>query len=148
MDVVQKLNCHCYFGGIECRDFFAKASLSSEIREYFTSRTIVQLTLCQHVVIIQNIIRVPQKRLPYQHVQALLIRERRDQGGDERVVNDRCEGLALVAHMFHLLEFNHFPVAISTSYSSPRATLDKVALTVRLSQNFQRINFVLVLLVL
>lgn len=64
------------------------------------------------------------------------------------MVNDSCEGLSLVAHMFHLLEFDHFPVAISTSYPSPRATLDKVALTVRLSQNFQRVDFVLVLLVL
>lgn len=64
------------------------------------------------------------------------------------MTNDRCEGLALIAHMFHLLEFDHFPVAISTSYSSPRAKLDKVALTVRLSQNFQRIDFILVLLVL
>ena len=63
------------------------------------------------------------------------------------MVNDRCEGLPLVAHMFHLLEFDHFPVAISTSCPSPRTTLDKVALTVRLSKNFQRIYFALVLLV-
>jgi hypothetical protein len=50
--------------------------------------------------------------------------------------------------MFDLLEFDHFPVAISKCDFSLCATLDRMTLTVRLPKNLQCIDFVLIFLVL
>jgi hypothetical protein len=100
--LVQELEDEDDFGGIELRGGLIESSRSPQVAEDLATGTVVKLRTCISNWSSQR----RRRRGAYQHEERIMTLEARDHGGYEGVSGHGREHIALVPHMFDLLELD------------------------------------------